>query len=149
MQQNEIVVRLYVKRSTVNSLIQAARARSSTRYLADLQAAITVQPRSSRSRRAAGDEVPLTVRRGVQEHPYHAVDDAANRYLSERQVLGETDRNVQPLGIKQIYNIMQDDEKCSADPDEKRALTRNRAYRRNELLQIAQTVRHIYSRLNS
>jgi hypothetical protein len=69
--QTEIVRRLDLKRSTVNSLLQAARTRSSTSNLADLQAAVDVQPRSGRPKRAApGDEVSLTVRRGVQERPY-------------------------------------------------------------------------------
>ena len=134
MPQTEIARRLDLKRSTVNSLVQAARTRSSTSDLADLQAAVDVQPRSGRPRRAApGDEVSLTVRRGVQERPFHAMDDAANHYLRERQILGEIDRNIQPLGTQQVYNILQDPAQCTADPDEQRALTRHRVYRRNEL----------------
>jgi hypothetical protein len=85
MPQTEIARRLDLKRSTVNSLLQAARTRSSTSNLADLQAAVDVQPRSGRPKRAApGDEVSLTVRRGVQERPFHAMDNAANRHLRER-----------------------------------------------------------------
>jgi hypothetical protein len=134
MPQTEIARRLDLKRSTVNSLLQAARTRSSTLNLADLQAAVDVQPRSGRPKRAApGDEVSLTVRRGVQERPFHAIDNAANRHLRERQILGEIDRNIQPLGTQQVYNILQDPTHCTADLDEQRALTRHRVYRRNEL----------------
>ena len=134
MPQTDIARRLDLKRSTVNSLVQAARARSTTLELADLQAAISVQPRSGRPRRAApGDEVSLTVRRGAQKHPFQAMDTAANHHLRERQALGEIDRNIQPLGTQQVYHILQDGEQCNADPDEQRALTRHRAYRRNEL----------------
>lgn len=74
-----------------------------------------------------------TARKGVQEHPYHAMDDAANSYLRERQILGEIDSNVRPLGSQQVYNILQDPEQCAADPDDQRAYTRHRVYRRNEL----------------
>lgn len=52
--------------------------------------------------------------------------DAANRHLRERQILGEIDRNIQPLGTPQVYDILQDPAQCSADPDEQRALTRHR-----------------------
>ena len=107
MPQTEIARRLDLKTSTVNSLVQAARTRSSISDLADLQAAVDVQPRSGRPRRAApGDEVSLTVRRGVQERPFHAMDDAANHYLRQRQILGKIDRNIQPLGTQQVYNIL-------------------------------------------
>lgn len=61
------------------------------------------------------------------------MDDAANRQLRERHILGEIDRNIQPLGTQQVYNILQDPVQCTADPDEQRALTRHRLYRRNEL----------------
>lgn len=134
MPQTEIARRLDLTKPTVNTLIQAPRARSPTLELVDLQAAVAVQPRSGRPKRAPpGDEVSLTVRRGVREHPYHAMDDAANRYLRERQVLGEIDRNVRPLGSQQVYNILQNSEQCAADPDDQRVYTRHRAYRRNEL----------------
>ena len=134
MPQTEIARRLDLTRLTVNTLIQAARARSPTLELADLQAAVAIQPRSGRPKRAIpGDEVSLTVRKGVREHPYHAMDDAANSYLRERQILGEIDSNVRPLGSQQVYNILQDPEQCAADPDDQRAYTRHRVYRRNEL----------------
>ena len=111
MPQVEIARRLDLTTSTVHNLVQAARARSSTSDLADLQAAVSVQPRSGRPKRAApGDEVSLTVRRGVREHPYHAMDVAANRHLRERQALGEIDQNVRPLGVQQVYYILQDSE---------------------------------------
>jgi hypothetical protein len=54
-------------------------------------------------------------------------------YLRERQILGEIDSNVRPLGSQQVYNILQDPEQCAADPDDQRAYTRHRVYRRNEL----------------
>jgi hypothetical protein len=95
MPQVEIARRLDLTTSTVHNLVQAARARSPTSDLADLQAAVSVQPRSGRPKKATpGDEVSHTVRRDICEHPYHAMDDAANRYLRERQVLGEIDQNV-------------------------------------------------------
>lgn len=134
MPQVEIARRLNLTRSTVHNLVRAARARSPTSDLADLQAAVSVQPRSGRPRRAdPGDEVSLTVRRGVREHPYQAMDNAANRYLRERQVLGEIDQNIRPLGVQQVYNILQDSEQCAADPEDQRVYTRHRVYRRNEL----------------
>jgi hypothetical protein len=134
MPQVEIARRLDLTTSTVHNLVQVARARSPTLDLADLQAAVSVQPRSGRPKRAApGDEVSLTVRRGVREHPYHAMDNAANRYLRERQVLREIDQNIRPLGVQQVYNILQDSEQCAADPEDQRAYTRHRVYRRNEL----------------
>jgi len=86
MPQVEIARRLDLTTSTVHNLVQAARARSPTSDLADLQAAVSVQPRSGRPKRAApDDEVSLNVRRGVREHPYHAMNDAANRHLRRQQ----------------------------------------------------------------
>lgn len=52
MLESKIARELELKRSTVNSLVQAARTRSSTSDLADLQAAVDVQPRSGRLKRA-------------------------------------------------------------------------------------------------
>lgn len=61
------------------------------------------------------------------------MNDAANRHLRERQVLGEIDHNIRPLGAQQVYNVLQDPEQCAADVDDQRAYTRHRVYRRNEL----------------
>lgn len=134
MPQVEIARRLDLTRSTVHNLVQSAKARSPTLNLADLQAAVAIQPRSGRPKRATpGDEVSLTVRRGVREHPYHAMDDAANQHLRKREILGEIDHNIRPLGSQQVYSILQDSEQCAADPDDQRVYTRHRVYRRKEL----------------
>jgi hypothetical protein len=99
----EITRRLDLTTSTVHNLVQAVRARSPTSDLADLHAADSFQPRSDRLERAAPrEEASLTVRRGVREHPYHAMNSAANRDLGERQVLGKIDRNTRPLGVQHI-----------------------------------------------
>lgn len=80
--QIEIARRLNLKGSTVNSLVQAARARSTTLELADPQAANSVQPHSGRPKRAAPDDgVSLTVRRSAQKHPFQAMDTTANQYF--------------------------------------------------------------------
>lgn len=129
----------------MNTLFQAARARSATLELADLQAAVAVQPRSGRPKSVTpGDEVSLTVRRGVREHPYHAMDDVANSYLRERQIFGEIDHNVRPLGTQQVYNILQNSEQCAADPADQKVYTRHRVYRRNELSSANISKRQVY-----
>jgi len=107
MLQVEIARRLDLTTSTVCNLVQAVRGCSPTSDLAYLEVDVSVQPCSGRPKRAApGDEVSSTVRRGVRENPYHAMDDAANRYLRERQVLGEIDQNIRPPGVQQVYNTL-------------------------------------------
>lgn len=107
MPQSEIERRLDIKKSTVHDLVRAAGTHSPTSNLADLQASISVQPPVGMPRRAASvDEVSHIVCRGAREHSYHAMNDAANRYLRERQVLGEIDRNTLPLGTQQVYHIL-------------------------------------------
>jgi hypothetical protein len=108
MPQTETARGLNMTKPTVNAIIQPARTRSPTSNLVALHALVIVQPRDGRSKKGApGDELFLTVRKGVRKHPYHVMYDAPNRYLRERQVLDEIDRNIQPLGSLHLYNVLQ------------------------------------------
>lgn len=134
MPQVDNARRLDLIRSTASRNVQAARARSPTSETADVHAAISVQPHTGRRKMVAPrDEVSLAVRRGVQERRFHAMDHAANRHLRENRILGKIDSNITPFGTGQVYGILQDPTKCSADSDEQRALTRHRVSRCNEL----------------
>ena len=73
MPQTEISQRLNLTRPTVNTLIQAARARSPTSDLAELQAAVSVQPRS-----AAADQEELHT---VMRYPLPSEEVSGNTHF--------------------------------------------------------------------
>jgi hypothetical protein len=130
----QISTKLNIDRKAIASLVQRTTARSRSLNLDDLQEAVAVQARSGRNKRAEpGDPLSQAVRDGVQRYDHYAPDRAANHHIYRRQVLGELDPNIRPLGNQQVYNILHQKEHCEQDPHQQQELSRKREFNRNQL----------------
>jgi hypothetical protein len=102
----QISTKLNIDRKAIASLVQRTTARSRSHNLDDLQEAVAVQSRAGRDKRAEpGDPLSQAVRKGVQRYDHHAPDRATNYYILQRQVLGELDHNIRPLGTQPVLSI--------------------------------------------
>lgn len=95
--------------------------------LAALQAAVVVQPRSGRKKRAEpGSELSLAVRKGARRDPDKQYLQAANDEILRLQESGELDSSIKPLGNPPVYHILQDPEHCKLDPRGQKRVVRKR-----------------------
>jgi hypothetical protein len=131
---SQISTKLNIDRKAIASLVQRTTARSRSLNIDDLQEAVVVQARTGRNKRAEpGGPLSQAVRKGVQTYDHHAPDRAANHYIHQRQVLGEIDRDIRPLGTQQVHNILHQQKHYEQDPYQQRELSRKRQFNRNQL----------------
>lgn len=91
--------------------------------------AVAVQLRAGKDKRVEpGDPLSQAARKRVQRYNHYALDRAENYYIHQRQVLGEPDRNIRPLGTQQVHNILRQEEHCEQDPYQQRELSRKREF---------------------
>ncbi|KAM0724023.1 hypothetical protein Q7P37_001014 [Cladosporium fusiforme] len=114
----EISRKLDVNEKALETLLRRVRERTDgSDDMATLQAAVVVQSRPGRNKRAEpGSDLALAVREAVRKNPQKKFVDAANDEIRRLQDLGELDADVKPLGNQTVYHILQDPKHCKADP---------------------------------
>lgn len=133
MSDAEIGRKLDVNPKALNFMIKRAKDRcGGSEDLATLQAAVVVQPRCGRKRRAEpGSQLSLAVREAIRKSPEKKFVEAANDEIRRLKELGELDPDEKPLGDAQVYHILQDPEHCKMDPRGKKRILLKREYKRD------------------